>query len=177
MSLQKVLILVKLSTMLLAGLFDIGVAVEKAVARRTLAGPLQNAPSGLVPRSVNLREVADSDYQTYFAASKKPLLLVFSAPWCNPCIKLESQLATLEEQLKERVEMFKVTPSPVPASSLSDFLYRRFFPKSYPERIVLPQAVLIRGAVLLGRYDPEADEDFDSDFIGVMTLLKRKHVL
>lgn len=130
---------------------------------------------GDAPPPARLREMDQSDFQTHFLGTAKPVLVVFGAPWCEPCQELAPKLPALARHWRGKLEVFEVTLPPLKAlgqggqtSSLA-----RYFVEIY--RVdSLPSAILFHGGAVMARYDLEIESTPEATVARLRRLVDRQ---
>ena len=56
----------------------------------------------------NVRELTDSDFDSTMSEAKVPVLVDFSATWCQPCKTLAPTIDAVADEYDGRLDVFKV---------------------------------------------------------------------
>ncbi len=67
----------------------------------------------------NVRELTDSDFDTILKSSELPILVDFSATWCQPCKTLAPTIEAVAQEYGGKLEVFKVDIDNAPDTAAS----------------------------------------------------------
>ncbi|MFY0681307.1 MAG: thioredoxin [Thalassovita sp.] len=68
---------------------------------------------------MSLPTVTDATFDTEVYQSDLPVLVEFGTEWCAPCKQIEPSLVALEDELKDKVRVFKADVENAPNVAMS----------------------------------------------------------
>lgn len=125
--------------------------------------------------SDRLREMGSSEYEKFIVRGQKPVLVVFGAEWCKPCVELEKNFR-IPAKWRNKVEFFKIDFPSIEVLAEerkgSDSLPAHFF-NNY-EVHSFPSALLFQGGGrVIGRYESDIDDTGSTALQGIVRLLEK----